>query len=129
MKQAGIWQPCCSDCKAGTKTNSSFSNKIQRNYKELKITADMCSWANYRQEDTKISKSTISEELRAKAGCQKQKQGTRHDPCTHPHQCSGKTLKPHLWPDPWTCHYPCPLKVTSSPIPQGEQASKVMVTK
>lgn len=42
----------CSGCSACTWTNVSSSNKIQRNYKGLKVTVCMPVGANYRQEDT-----------------------------------------------------------------------------
>ena len=61
----------------------SWSNKIQRNYKRLKITACMHSWGNYQQQDTKRPKTQLLL-LRGK----KQKQGTMHAPCTQHHQAT-----------------------------------------
>ena len=51
-----------------TRTNISWSNKIQRNYKGLKITA--CIGANYGQQDTKRPKNptATSKKPEAKAG-------------------------------------------------------------
>ena len=51
VRQAGTWDPFlqyCSDC---TCTNISLSNKIQRNYKGLKITA--CKFWTKRFKETK----------------------------------------------------------------------------
>ena len=48
LRQAGTL--CCSSC---TWTDLSSSNKIQRNYKGLKITECMCSWDKVRTKDTK----------------------------------------------------------------------------
>ena len=79
MRQAGTWDLgpfaavlgpgtlCCSAC---TWTNISLSNKIQRNYKGLIITACMCSWGKFwttRYKKTKNPTAT-SGDLGAKAG-------------------------------------------------------------
>ena len=57
---------CCSAC---TWTNVSSSNKIQRNYKEIKITACMHSWSKLWTKSYKKTKNptATSEELGAKA--------------------------------------------------------------
>ena len=75
---------CCSAC---TWINISSSNKIQRNYMGLKITACMCNWGKLWAKDTKSPKNptATSEELGGKTGCLEQKQGTLHGPCTQYH--------------------------------------------
>ena len=76
MGQAGIWDPllqCFSVC---TRINLSSSNKIQRNYNGLKITAIR---ANLGQ-DTETKTPTC---LFWRAGSKKQ--GTAHAPCTQHH--------------------------------------------
>ena len=88
-------------CSAGTWTNVSSSNKIQRNYKGLKITACVCSWdklwtIRYKKTKTQLPPLKSWE----------QKQGTVHDPCTRHHQVVGISPKPPLRPDPWTRPYP-----------------------
>ena len=58
---------CCSAC---TWTNVSWSNRIQRNYKGLKITACMCSWGKLWRRYKKTKNPTATSEVsRAKAGC------------------------------------------------------------
>ena len=87
---------CCSAC---TWTNSSSSNKIQRNYKGLKITV-MGSWgklwtARYKKDQK--NPTAASEEPGAKGGDWEQKQDTIQAVCS----------KPSLPPEPWT--HPPPL--------------------
>ena len=75
-------------CIACTWTNVSLSNKIQRNYKGLKITVYVQLGQildNNIQKDPK-SPTVTSEEPGAKTGCREQKQGTAHAPCTQHHQ-------------------------------------------
>ena len=65
----GLGILCFSAC---TWTKISCSNKIQRNYKGLKITACMCNWNKVwivRYKETK-NPIAISEKPRAKTGCQ-----------------------------------------------------------
>ena len=44
LRQAATWNPLLQCCNAWTRTNISSSNKIQRNYKGLKIAVCMHSW-------------------------------------------------------------------------------------
>ena len=59
-------------------TNVSWSNKIQRNYKGLKITVCMSSWNKLR---TRYKKTRGTQLPLLKSP--EQKQGTVHVPCTH----------------------------------------------
>ena len=74
----GLGILCFSAC---TWTKISCSNKIQRNYKGLKITVCMLSWGNSGPKDTKTKSPTAtSEKPGAKTGCWEQKQCTLCDP-------------------------------------------------
>ena len=109
---------CCSAC---TWTHVSSGNKIQRNYKRLKITACMRSWGKLwitRYEKTKKPTATSKE-----SGA---KQGTAPVPCTQHHQGVSRSPKPRLRPHPWTCPYPHPIQGTSSPF-LGKQAREPVV--
>ena len=73
-------------CRASTWTNVSFSNRLQRNYKGIKITVCMQSWGKLwtiRYKKTQIQLPLLK--------CPEQKQGTAHDPCTLHHQRGGQT--------------------------------------
>ena len=76
------------NCSACTWTHISWSNRIQRNYKELKITACMCSWGKLLTR----YKKTRTQPLFLMS--QEQKQGTGHDSCTQRHQGVGRPPKP-----------------------------------
>ena len=73
-------------CKACTWTHLSSSNKTQRNYEGLKVTAHMCSWGKFWTQNIQKDRSptATSEEPGAKTGCWEQKQGTVHILCTTP---------------------------------------------
>ena len=88
---------CCSAC---TWTNVSSSNKIQRNYKGLKITVCMCSWGRLWTKRYKETKSTTatSEEPGAKAGS---------------YACPLHTTPPKGWAD----HLSHPSSLTPGPTP------------
>ena len=107
---------CCSAC---TWTNVSSSNKIQRNYKGLKITVCMCSWGKF-WTSYKETKKPNCHFWRAR----KKSRVLRMPPAHNTTKGVGKTPKPPLWPDPWTHPYPHPISGTSSPAPLREQASK-----
>ena len=97
---------CCSAC---TWINVSSSNKIQRNYKELKITA--CSWGQLwttRYKKTKNPTAT-SEEPGAKAGGQEKSRVLLMPPAHNTTKGVGRPPKPPLRPDPWTHPYPHPI--------------------
>ena len=56
VRQAGTWDPLIQCCNTCTWTNVSLSNKIQRNYKRLKIIVCMCSWGKLRTRRYKKTK-------------------------------------------------------------------------
>ena len=112
---------CCNFC---TWTNVSLSNKMQRNYMGLKITACLCSWGKFwakRYKKDQKNKPFTSEELGAKIGCQEQNQVLSTPPAPYTtkgwanhwsHPCSptrGHTLtftpyKEEVCPLPWEAH-------------------------
>ena len=105
---------CCSAC---TWTKISSSNKIQRNYKGLKITV-MGSWgklwtARYKKDQK--NPTAASEEPGAKGGDWEQKQDTIQAVCT----------KPSLPPEPWTHPSPHPMWGTSL-TPLGKWARELL---
>ena len=98
LRQAGTWDPLPSS--ACTWTNVSFSNKVQRNYKGLKITAHM-QLGQIRVTGCKKTKNpaATSEELGAKSRLL----------CIPPALSTkgvGKPPKPPLWPNSGTHPYP-----------------------
>ena len=93
-----IWDPY----RVCTWPNISWNNKIQENYKWLKLCACEVG-ANYGQQDTRIPKTPT-----ATLKIQEQKQGTVHAPAGNITKGVGKPPKPPLWPDPWTHTYPHP---------------------
>ena len=78
LRQDGVWHPLLQRCDACTCANTSSSNKIQRIYTGLKITACMAG-ANSEQKTKKKKKNhkktptASSEELVAKTKCWEQK--------------------------------------------------------
>ena len=102
---------CCNAC---TWTNISWSYKIQRNYKGLKITVCMHSWGKFctkRYKKRPKSPSATSEEPRAKAGkgVGNKSRVLRMPPAHTTTKGVGKSPKPPLRPDPWTHPYPHPI--------------------
>ena len=92
-RQTGTWDPWAKYSNTCPWTNISLSYKLQIHSMGLKTTCTV--GANYRQKiktTTKKNPIATSEELRTKtkAGCQEQKQGTVHSPCTQHHLRSGQ---------------------------------------
>ena len=104
LRQAGPGALCCS---AYTWTHVSSSNKIQRNYRGLKITACMCSWGKFW---TKRPPKTQPPLLRGweQKPCQEQKQGTAHAPCTQHHPWGGQSTSATLPAGPRDTSPPSP---------------------
>ena len=125
MRQ-GTWDPLLQCCNACTWTNVSSSNKIQRNYKELKITACMPTQLgqimdNEIQRDQK-NPTASSEEPGAKAGRQEQKKGTVHSPSTQHHLRGGQTT---VWAQPLDTPLPSPhIRNQLGPRSASERESK-----
>ena len=84
----------------------------------------MHSGGKFCSKDTKRSKDqTVTfEEFGVKAGGQKQKQGTAHDPCTQCHERGGQTPKLPLLPVLWTHPYYHPMEGRSSSLSGSKQA-------
>ena len=85
---AAVLQSC-------TWTHLSWSNEIQRNCMGLKITPCTLSWGKFWiqkiQRDQKTQRPLLRS-LEQKTGCQEQKQGTEHVPCTQQHQRGGQNI-------------------------------------
>ena len=73
----------------------------------IKIIVCMHSGEKFCSKDTKRPKDQTAtfEECGVKAGGQKQKQGTAHDPCTRRHRRGAQTPKLPLPPGLWTQPY------------------------
>ena len=89
----------------------------------------MHSGGKFCSKDTKRSKDqTVTfEEFGVKAGGQKQKQGTAHDPCTQCHERGGQTPKLTLLPVLWTHPYYHPMEGRSSSLSGSKQAREPVV--
>ena len=105
LRQAGTWDPFL-QC---LHLDISSSNKIQRNYKRLKITACVGRWLKLWTKRYKKAKTQLPL-LRF----QEQKQGAMHDACTEHHKGGGQTTQtpsgPHRSTPPLT-----PLKEPARP--------------
>ena len=99
LRQAGLWDPLLWCCNACAWTHLSPSNRIQRNCVGLKITACLHSWGESWTSKIQRDQKAQLPFLRSL----EQKQDTVHAPYTHHHLGVGKTPKPRLQPDPWTC--------------------------
>ena len=106
LRQAGTWDPLL-QC---LHLDISSSNKIQRNYKGLKITACVSRWLKpwtkrYKKAKTQLPLLRFLE----------QKQGAMHDACTEHHKGGGQTTQspsgPHRSTPPLT-----PLKEPARPL-------------
>lgn len=105
IRQAGTWDMgpgilCPSSCNACTRTNIS-TNKIQRNYKGLKITVYMESWGKLwarRHKNLKTQLQLFKSREQNRVLCISLA-------CTTT-KGVGRPPKPPLWPDPWTCPLP-----------------------
>ena len=118
---------CCNAC---SWTNVSLNNKIQRNYKGLKISVCMHSWGKLwttRYKKTK-NPSATSEEPGAKAGRPEQNQSTVHAPCTQHHQSGGQTTSATP-PDPTPGPTPTltPYKEPACPTSVNKQRNLLLV--
>ena len=99
MRQAGTWdlEPFAAVLAPG---QMSPSNKIQRNYKGLKITACMYSWGKLWTKRPKIQLPFLK--------IWEQKQGTVHAPCTQHHLRGGQTTSATPLPQPLDTPLPSP---------------------
>ena len=106
LRQAGTWDPFL-QC---LHLDISSSNKIQRNYKRLKITACVSRWLKLWTKRYKKAKTQLPL-LRFR----EQKQGAMHDACTEHHKGGGQTTQtpsgPHRSTPPLT-----PLKEPARPL-------------
>lgn len=75
----GLW-PGTLCCSTYTWINVSLSNRIQKNYKELKTTVYLCSWGKLWTTRYKKTKN-----LAASSAVWEQKHGVVYDPCTQYH--------------------------------------------
>ena len=91
VRLAGTWDPLLHCCNACTWTNLSSSNKIQRNYMGLKITACMRSWGKFWTKDTKRPKKSHCHFWRA--GSKNRGSGAKAGYCT----CPLHTTPPKEW--------------------------------
>lgn len=122
----GTWNPLLqTGHPPGTK--SSQTQKIQKNYKGLKITVCMHKLGQIMGKKmhtkTKRTQPTTSEEP-GKQGVGTKSRSAAHmfPACNTTHQGVGKTPKPSLWPNSWTCcPYPLHIKTSSAQPPQGNQ--------
>ena len=102
-------------CSAGTWTNVSLSNKLQRDYMGLKITECMCSWGKLwatRYKKTEKPTATSKEH-----GAQSGSRVLCMPPIHTATKGVAKPPKPPLWPDVWTRPSLHPIEGTSSPLP------------
>ena len=104
------------------------ATKIQRLYNGQKITLRLSSWGKSwmtRYTETKNPAAT-SKELGAKPGCQKQKWGPVHAPCTHHHPRANHLSHPSsltLGPAPTTT----PCQETACPIALGSKQGNLLL--
>ena len=111
------WDPLLKCCNACTWTHFSSSNKIQRNYMGLKITACMRSWGKFwtqriQRDQKKTPKPTqlpLLKSLEQKQGVGSKSRVLRMPPARNATRAASKTSQPPLWPDPQTHSYPHPI--------------------
>ena len=107
-------------CSAYSWTNVSLSNKIQKNYKGLKITACICSWGKLwttRHKKT-LNPSATSERLRTKTegAVVGSKSRVLHiPPAPNTTKRVGRPFKPLSSPTPGHTPYPHPIEGTRMP--------------
>ena len=87
-RQAGTWDPLLQCCNVCIRTHLSFSNKIQRNNRGLKINECVGTWGKlWTQKLYRDQKANCCFwRAESKTGCREQKQSTEHTPCTQRHQ-------------------------------------------
>ena len=125
MRQAVNWDTLLQCCNACTWTNLSASNKIQRNYMGLKLTACTHRWGKLWTKSPKNPTAT-SEEPGAKTGCREQKQVLSMPLALNTTIGVGKTPKPPLWPDPPDTPLPSPRLRNQLAPPSGSQQGKLL---
>ena len=89
----------------------SSSNKIQRNYKGLKITVCICSWGKLWTIKYNKAKKTLFYFWRDEGKIWVLGMSPAHNATKD----MGRPPKPSPWFDPWTCPYPCPYKESDHP--------------
>ena len=132
LRQDGVWHSLLQRCDAYTCANTSSSNKIQRIYAGLKITACMAG-ANSEQKtkkNTQKNPNCLFWRARSKNEVlgAKESRVPRMPLALNTTRGVGKTPKPPLWPDAWTHPYPHPISETSSPAPSGSEQAPPAAT-
>ena len=100
--------------------------KLNKKKLGLKIIVFMNSGEKFCSKNIKRPKDqTVTfEEHGMKAGGQKQKQGTAHDPCTQSHKRGSQSPKLPVQPVLWTHPYYHPIEGRSSPLSGSKQAKE-----
>ena len=94
VRQAGTWDPLLHCCNACTWKNVPQSNKIQRNYKGLKITACMYSWGKFWTKDIKKPQLPLLKSREQKQGVRSKSRVLHMRPALNTTKGVGRPPKP-----------------------------------